>query len=84
MLLDFWASWCGPCQPGIEKLDKEVADHTDEWKDKLVIVPISIDDDAETARPHFANHGWNHLDVYWTGNDENKGWKAPAARAFFV
>ena len=82
MLLDFWATWCGPCQDALQKLDKEVAEHMDDWKDQLVVIPISIDDEAKTAEPHFANRGWSHLHTYWSGADGKVGWQAPALQAF--
>lgn len=40
ILLEFWASWCGPCISQIPLL-KEVS----EKKDKIQIISISIDDD---------------------------------------
>ena len=49
-----------------------------------MVLPISIDDDAKSAQPHFVNQGWNHLDTYWTGDNENTGWHAPAMRAFVL
>jgi beta-lactamase regulating signal transducer with metallopeptidase domain/thiol-disulfide isomerase/thioredoxin len=82
VLLDFWATWCGPCQPALEKLDTDVADHADAWKDKLVVIPISIDEDAAPAKQHLIDHGWTHLNTYWTGGEEETGWQAPALRAF--
>jgi thiol-disulfide isomerase/thioredoxin len=84
VLLDFWATWCGPCQPAMEKLDKLVAKHANDWRGKVQIVPISIDEEPSIVNDHLAGRGWSHLDSYWTGAERKTGWDAPAARAFVI
>jgi peroxiredoxin len=42
VLIDFWASWCGPCRLGNKKLVKL---YNDISSDKIEIIGISIDTD---------------------------------------
>jgi peroxiredoxin len=47
VLVDFWATWCGPCVEEIPTLRKAHSRHADEG---LVIVGLSMDEDAPTMR----------------------------------
>lgn len=82
--LELWASWCGPCQPPMSKLNGLAADKKDTWRDRAVIVPVSIDDEITDAARHVQSRGWNGLEHYWTGEGENVGFQSPAAKALVL
>ena len=44
VLIDFWATWCGPCQKLGPELEKLAADHAD-----LIVGKINVDDNMELA-----------------------------------
>ncbi len=43
MLIDFWATWCPPCQAPMAHNQKMLEEHGARWGDKARIIGISID-----------------------------------------
>ncbi len=47
VLVDFWASWCGPCRESLPFLDKLSKSYREQG---LVVLGVNIDNDAAAAR----------------------------------
>ena len=49
IVLNFWATWCGPCQTEIPELVEAYATYKDRG---VVVLGVSIDDSAETLKAY--------------------------------
>lgn len=76
VLIDFWASWCGPCRMNNPHLVKLYAKYHQKG---LEILGVSLDANGEAWKAAIGQDG-----LPWLQVNDNKGWNAASAAVYGV
>jgi len=80
-LLDFWASWCGPCRASLPELKQLQSVY---GSDKLEVVSISEDHSQQTWQQFVAANGMNWTQRFDAGSEEMHHYGANALPTYIL
>lgn len=73
IVLEFWATWCGPCQTAMAELQSYSSKYPD-WKGKVVLISASVDDNEDVTSKHLKAKGWFQTHNVWVRTDAIKAY----------
>lgn len=79
VVLNFWATWCAPCVeevPSLVQMQKKMRDKG------VVVLAVSLDDDASDYHKFLKDHGVDLLTVLDTGRRTSTGVIAPVSEEY--
>jgi peroxiredoxin len=79
LVLNFWATWCPPC---VEEMPSLVGMQKQMLPKGVVVLAVSVDDDADDYHKFLKDHGIDLLTVRDPGNKNDEGVTAAVAARY--
>jgi len=70
ILLDFWATWCPPCQAPMAHNQQMLEKRAKDWGDKVRIIGLSIDQDKNKLKSHVEAKKWTAVEHYFRAGSD--------------
>ncbi|MFN7450593.1 MAG: M56 family metallopeptidase [Pirellula sp.] len=84
VLLEFWATWSAGRPEPMNNLNAMAAKHSPEWKNRVVILPVTIARSRKEAKLKVLTYRWRNLEHYWVSTNGTKDLEAVAIREFGI
>jgi thiol-disulfide isomerase/thioredoxin len=83
LVVEFWASWCGPCVRALDELNALLEEHP-EWARRVEVLAVNVDEKKEDALALFNSKHWPHIHAVWAGPEVLKKYHVAALPTVFV
>jgi thiol-disulfide isomerase/thioredoxin len=81
VLLDFWATWCGPCRADGPSLDKLYQKYGDK---NLAVIGISVDEERPVVQKFLSEHPHKYAIVLTTENEMPRAYQIGVFPTYIV
>jgi thiol-disulfide isomerase/thioredoxin len=83
IVVEFWASWCGPCIKTVDELVSLHEQHP-EWSGQVELLAVSVDERKQDAVSLYKSKPWSKISTVWAGPEVLRMYRVAGLPTTFV